>query len=74
MSSDFLFVSPSFLRGLEAVLDLGGTAESGNYSISRTPTEADIRALASDWIVVGGDIHHAIASVKSEAAHEVVQE
>jgi len=68
MSSDFLFVAPTFLRGLETVLDLGGTAVDGSYSISRTPTEADLRALASDWIVVGRDIDEAVQAEKPEAA------
>jgi len=68
MSSDFLFVTPTFLRGLETVLDLGGTAMEGNYSISRTPTEADLRALASDWIVTGRDIDKAIRAEKLEDA------
>lgn len=66
MSSDFLFVTPSFLRGLETVVDIGGTAESGNYSVSRTPLEADIRALASDWIMVGHDLDDAVRFVKKE--------
>jgi hypothetical protein len=68
MSSDFLFVAPSFLRGLETVLDIGSTAESGNYSVSKTPTEADVRAMASDWVAVGQDIDDAVEAVKEEIA------
>ncbi len=68
MSSDFLFVTPSFLRGLETVLDVAGTAVNGNYRVSRTPAEADMRALASDWSVVGRDIDEAIQAEKTEAA------
>jgi hypothetical protein len=64
LSSDFLFVAPSFLRGLETVLDIGGTAEAGNYNISRTPAEADARAMAADWVVVGQDIDDAITLVQ----------
>jgi hypothetical protein len=70
MSSDFLFVAPSFLRGLGTVLDIGGTAESGNYSVSKTPTEADVRAMASDWVMVGQDIDDAVEVVKDEIAHK----
>ena len=66
MSSDFLFVVPSFAGGLGAVLDLGGTAEAGNYNISLTPKEADLRALAADWLIVGGDIHEAIYEAKAD--------
>ena len=66
MSSDFLFVMPSFLHGLGSVIDVGGTFEAGNYNISTTPKEADIRAMASDWLVVGSDLDSAIKAVAAE--------
>ena len=66
MSSDFLFVMPSFWGGVGSVLDVAGTAESGNYNSSDTPIEADIRAVAADWLAVGQDIDAAIARMDDE--------
>ncbi|MEX0856242.1 MAG: hypothetical protein WD056_01615 [Gemmatimonadota bacterium] len=66
MSSDFLFVMPSFVQGVGSVLDIGGTAEAGNYNISRSPKEADIRAMTADWLAVGGDIDAAVSQLKVE--------
>lgn len=54
----FLFADPSFLAGLAAVLDIGGGLIV--YNESRSGQEADYRALASDWAVVGKDILVAI--------------
>ncbi len=54
----FLFADPSFLAGLAAVLDIGGGLIV--YNESRSGQEADSRALASDWAVVGKDILAAI--------------
>lgn len=66
MSSDFLFAMPSFTRGVGSVVDLAGTAEEGNYNLSRTPAEADMKALASDWLVTGRDIDRAIRATKPD--------
>jgi len=73
MSSDFLFVMPSFLQGLGSVLDVGGTAEAGNYNVSLTPKEADIRAMASDWLAVGSDLDRAIVALEQELEPELVK-
>lgn len=50
----FLFASPSFLAGWAAVLDVAGTLNV--YNESKSGQEADARALASDWAVIGKDI------------------
>jgi hypothetical protein len=68
MSSDFLFATPTFLRGVASIVDIGGTAEDASYNVSRTPNEADVRAIASDWIQVGRDIDRAIKATKLEPA------
>lgn len=55
--STFLFARPSFLEGLARIFDFGNTLTE--YNRSRTPQEADARALASDWLMVGEDIANA---------------
>jgi RNA-splicing ligase RtcB len=64
--SDFLFASPSFLTGAGRVMDLGAALEYCNYDISRSPEEADIRAIASDWQVVGDDLTRAVEAVRAK--------
>jgi hypothetical protein len=56
--TDFLFTRPSFLAGVARLLDLG--AQIDVYNQSATPSEADARALYSDWRMVGEDLHTAI--------------
>ena len=50
----FLFANPNFLSGIAGVLDMAGTLYV--YNESRSGQEADARALASDWAVVGKDL------------------
>lgn len=57
--SDFLFVQPSVVSGLARLLDLLATFDA--YNVSRSPHEADARALRSDWQVTGQDIADAMA-------------
>jgi hypothetical protein len=54
---DFLFATPSFIRDMGRVIDLGATM--ANYNNSETPAEADRRALLSDWAIVGAEIRNA---------------
>lgn len=54
----FLTACPNFLLGLATAFDIGGTLVEYNVSIS--PQEADFRAIASDWAIVGQDIFAAI--------------
>lgn len=62
--TNFLFANPSFLSGWAAVLDVAGTLNE--YNQSRTGQEADARALASDWAVVGKDIQKAAANFEAK--------
>ena len=64
--TDFVFASPSFLTGAGRVMDLGAALEHDNYNMSATPEEADARAIASDWQVVGRDLGQAIERVKAK--------
>ena len=56
--SMFLFAVPRFVTGMSATLDMGGTLTK--YNDSRTPVEADYRALREDWKVVGCDLKNAM--------------
>lgn len=58
MGLDYLFADSSFARGLGRVFDPFGTPEPYNWS--RTPREADARAMYHDWAAVGWDISQAI--------------
>lgn len=71
MSSDFLFARPSFLSGIARVLDLWGRFD--RYNESRTPEEADVTALVSDWIIIGRDLEEAFRKVLAEHP-ELVEE
>ncbi|MFQ5839502.1 MAG: hypothetical protein ACE5HK_02120 [Candidatus Methylomirabilales bacterium] len=67
--SGYLFESPSLLRGLGRLLDIGALFDL--YNTSQTPAEADARALYSDWRAVGRDLQTAIEGAISEAGAEV---
>lgn len=49
-----LYSQPSFLEGMARLVDFAGSLN--NYNISRTPEEADGRAILSDWEAVGFDL------------------
>ena len=53
----FLFAAPGFMQGMASAVDIGGTLAI--YNESRTIQEADARAIASDWAMVGKDIRSA---------------
>lgn len=66
VKSDFLFAEPSYLSGASRLLDLWGQYDEYNRSLN--PAEADRRALAADWIVVGQDLQGAMDEVDLEEA------
>lgn len=59
--TDRLFVMPSFWQGMARALDIGATFDS--YNVSRTETEADVKAVSSDWGVAVGDFREAATRV-----------
>ncbi len=69
VQTDFLFAQPSFASGMGSSLDLWGQLAA--YNESADAAEADARALASDWMVVGQDIHDALESTKVSAPADV---
>ncbi len=54
--SDFLFVEPSFSRGLARTLDVGAVLGGSSYNISPTGDFADAWATSQDWHAIGRDI------------------
>lgn len=69
VQSDFLFAQPSFASGAGRVLDLWGQFD--DYNHSDTPAEADAKALATDWFIVGQDIRDATDASESEVEAEI---
>jgi hypothetical protein len=61
-STDFLTPSSSFVIGAGSAFSLGGNYFE--FNASRTPAEADARALRSDWQVAGQDIATALVQEK----------
>lgn len=53
-----LFARPSLWEGIARIFDFGNTLTE--YNRSATPHDADARALAADWHVVGEDLRNAI--------------
>jgi hypothetical protein len=64
VKSDFLFAQPSFASGAARLLDMWGQFDE--YNRSETPAEADAKAIAADWVLIGQDIAESIEYHKSE--------
>jgi hypothetical protein len=58
LKSDFLVASPSFASGAGRLLDWYGLYDI--YNVSRSPREADIKAMFADWRMVGEDLNSAM--------------
>lgn len=64
VKTDFLFAQPSLGSGAARVFDLWGQFDE--YNRSGSPAEADAKAIAADWFVIGQDIYDAIEQHESE--------
>jgi len=64
MGSDFLFAQPSFWSGLARFFDFGAAFDE--YNRSKTPAEADRRAIHTDFIITGQDIASAYSAYERE--------
>lgn len=64
IKTGFLFADPSFMSGAARVIDLWGQFD--DYNRSETPKEADGKAIAADWLVVGNDLQDAIEELGPE--------
>ncbi len=60
--TDFLFAPPSFTSGAARLVDWYGDFDE--YNTSPTSSEADSKAIAADWAVVGEDIRTALGEFK----------
>ncbi len=69
VKSDFLFAQPSLASGAARVFDLWGQFD--DYNRSETTLEADARAIASDWLIVGQDISDAMERHDDESELQV---
>ena len=63
--ASLLFAEPSLSEGFARVLDVGGSFDDYNYSVS--PEEADQIAIAADWYAVGADLYGVISGCASLA-------
>lgn len=69
IQSDFLFARPSLIEGVARMVDLGGSLNV--YNTSRTPDEADARAIYEDWRALGHDVKEALEQLRSEAGKQL---
>ena len=69
VESDFLFAQPSLASGAARVFDLFGQFDE--YNRSETPLEADAKAIAADWLIVGQDLSDAIEYDDDESELQV---
>lgn len=63
--TDLLYARPSFAEGMARALDLGGTLNE--YNRSMTGQQANDRALRSDFLAIGQDLGHALTDTTREA-------
>jgi hypothetical protein len=61
--SDYLFARPSPLEGIGRNIDLFGVLN--DYNFSSSGQDADVKALASDWMAVYGDMAKAWDKTKA---------
>jgi hypothetical protein len=64
LKSDFLFPRMSFLSGAASVFALAGNFYC--FNASATESEADAKALFSDWSMVGQDLQNSIDAFRVE--------
>ncbi len=62
----FLFASPSFVEGAARTLDLAGTLNE--YNTSLTEDQADAIALYADWRAVRADLEASIRALEAQLA------
>lgn len=62
--TDFLFPKSSFNTGMGSVFDF--TGKYYTFNTSKTTIEADLKAMESDWGMVGQDIEESIDQIKKD--------
>lgn len=68
--STFLFANPSYLSGAGHLLDFWGTYTI--YNASRTPAEADAKALYADWRSVGEELIRALNEAQTYSREQAL--
>ncbi len=63
-----LYPKSSFLEGVGRLADFTGSLNE--YNMSKTPEEADARAIRSDWKAVGIDLLAAAEQQKEQVPQE----
>lgn len=63
-----LFPRPSFLDGFGRIFDFAGALNL--YNQSRTPAEADQKALEADWSAVAADMWTAVEEAEKDFRQE----
>jgi hypothetical protein len=66
--TDFLVPASSFLVGIGSLLNFSGNYFE--YNNSHTTAQADQRALANDWAMVGQDIRTAMNRVANDVGQK----
>jgi hypothetical protein len=66
--TDFLFSRTGFLTGAGSVFNLAGNYYE--FNSAESAEEADRRALAADWAVVGQDVSFAITTLGDSIARQ----
>jgi hypothetical protein len=61
-STDFLFSSPSFIGGAGSIFNIAGNYFEFNYADNQS--DADSKAILSDWGMIGTDIQIAIENLE----------
>jgi len=70
LQTGFLFAQPSFASGMARILDLWGQFDEYNESVS--VAEADTKAIAADWLMVGQDMYSSMAEFDGYLAADAV--
>jgi hypothetical protein len=68
VATTFLFSNPSFFSGVARLLDFEGAFDSYNHS--RSPIEADTKAMHVDWAIVGESLVEALGHLEVELKGE----
>jgi len=66
--TDFLLPNNDFIVGWGSVLNLLGSYFE--YDYSKTPNEADLKALESDWQNIGEDIRKSFEKIEEVSKDE----
>lgn len=69
---DFLPKKRNLIIGSGSVLNIAGNYYKHEFEFTKSPFEADKKALGSDWKKVGGDIETATEKFKYTFSKELV--